>query len=65
LAGVNPNDRIGFFARITGANDGPDSFFLVPGGTLAETPVPGAVWLFGSVVAGAGALRTIRRRRKV
>jgi len=29
-----------------------------------NTPVPGAVWLFGSVVAGAGALRTIRNRRR-
>jgi hypothetical protein len=28
-----------------------------------NTPVPGAVWLFGSIVAGAGALRTINRRR--
>jgi len=30
LAGINPGDTVGFFARITGANDGPDSFFLMP-----------------------------------
>jgi hypothetical protein len=35
LAGINSGDRIGFFARITGANDGPDSFFLVPTPTAA------------------------------
>jgi hypothetical protein len=63
LAGINSGDRIGFFARITNANDGPDSFFLLAGPN-AETPLPGAVWLFGSVVAGAGALRTIRNRRR-
>ena len=27
---IRPGDQIIFFARITGANDGPDSFFLVP-----------------------------------
>jgi hypothetical protein len=63
LLGINSGDRIGFFARITNANDGPDSFFLLPQ-ALAETPVPGAVWLFGSVIAGAGALRTLRNRKR-
>jgi len=62
LLGINSGDRIGFFARITNANDGPDSFFLLADGP-GDVPVPGAVWLFGSVVAGAGALRTINRRR--
>src|SRR5262245_2239109 len=30
LDGINVGDRVGFFAHISGATDGPDSFFLVP-----------------------------------
>ena len=64
LAGVNAGDQIIFFARITGANDGPDSFFLIPGPNVAETPLPPAVALFGSVVAGGIGLSAIRNRRR-
>jgi MYXO-CTERM domain-containing protein len=63
LAGVSAGDQIMFFARITGANDGPDSFFLIPN-AAAETPLPAAVWLFGSAVAG-GAFMLRRRKNKV
>jgi hypothetical protein len=59
LANVDPNDTILFFARITGANDGPDSFFIVP--QLQAVPLPAAVWLFGSGLVGLGLLS---RRRK-
>jgi len=31
---------------------------------VTTTPLPGAVWLFGSVVAGAGAIAQYRKRRK-
>jgi len=33
--------------------------------TPGTTPVPGAVWLFGSVVAGGAGLRAYRNRRRV
>ena len=42
LAGINAGDRIGFFARITNANDGPDSFFLVPNSFVVPGPAVGA-----------------------
>ena len=37
LAGITAGDVVGFYARITGANDGPDSFFIIP---LAQVPGP-------------------------
>ena len=40
LAGISAGDRIGFFARITNANDGPDVFFLLP--VAVPGPVVGA-----------------------
>jgi len=62
LSGVNAGDKIGFFARITNANDGPDSFFL-----LAQ-PVPGP--LVGAGLPGIAAalmalfgFHRLRRRR--
>jgi len=64
LAGVNSGDQIMFFARMSGLNDGPDSFFLIPN-QLAEVPLPGAVWLFGTVLAGlfgGKKLRDFRRK---
>jgi hypothetical protein len=60
LAGINQGDTVMFFARITGANDGPDSFFLIP--RIQEVPLPAAVWLFGAGLAGLGLLS--RRKRK-
>jgi len=38
---ILPGDQLVFYARISGANDGPDSFFLIP------SPVP-------SPILGAG-----------
>ena len=35
------------------------------GDAPAQTPLPGAVWLFGSALAGAGGLGAWRRRRAV
>ena len=63
LAGVNIGDRIGFYARISGATDGPDSFFLVPQAVVDNTPLPAAVWLFGGGLAGLGVL--LRRRKRI
>jgi opacity protein-like surface antigen len=60
---ILPNDQIIFFARITGANDGPDSFFLVPEVTAA---VPELSTWFMMIIgfAGVGTL-AMRRRRQI
>jgi len=62
LSGVNAGDRIGFFARITNANDGPDSFFLlaqpVPG-PLVGAGLPGLL----AGLMGMFGLSYLRRRR--
>jgi hypothetical protein len=62
LAGINANDQLLFYSRISGANDGPDSFFFVPTGALA---VPGPMVGAGipGVIAGALALLGLARRR--
>ena len=43
---ISAGDQIIFFARLSNASDGPDSFFLVPTPGAAETPLPAAVWMF-------------------
>ena len=63
LAGISSGDQIMFFARMSGLNDGPDSFFLIPN-QLAEVPLPGAVWLFGTIVAIFGGMRQLFRLRR-
>jgi hypothetical protein len=64
LAGLDLTHEYAFFARISGATDGPDSFFLVATPSVDQTPLPAAVWLFGSAVAG-GAFMLRRRKNKV
>jgi hypothetical protein len=61
LSGINAGDQLAFYARISGANDGPDSFFLRA--TPSVVPLPAGVWLFGSAIAGLSALKIRRRRR--
>ena len=63
LEGINAGDTVGFFARITGANDGPDSFFIVP--QQVPGPVVGA--LVPGLVSALGLLgfSYFRRRRQV
>jgi len=56
-------DQLIFFARISNASDGPDSFFLIPNQEIV-TPIPAAVWLFGSGLAGLGVLARRRRKQK-
>lgn len=58
---ISVGDQIIFFGRISGANDGPDSFFLVPAVQVSDVPVPAAAWLFAS---GLGGLYWLQRRRK-
>lgn len=64
LIGLDLTHDYAFFARISGATDGPDSFFLVAAPSVDETPLPAAAWLFGSAVAG-GAFMLRRRKNKV
>jgi len=66
LAGINPGDTVGFYARITGANDGPDSFFLIPGTFAVPGPAVGA-GLPALLTAAFGLLgfHRLRRRRQV
>jgi hypothetical protein len=58
---IVPGDQIIFFARITGANDGPDSFFLVP--QAVPGPVVGA-GIPGLLMACGGLLALARRRMR-
>ena len=62
LAGVSAGDQVMFFARITNANDGPDSFFLIPNATAVPGPIAGA-GLPGLVAACGGLILFARRRR--
>ncbi len=62
LEGINPNDNLLFYARISGANDGPDSFFFqaqaVPG-PVVGAGLPG---LMAACFALWGFARNRRRR---
>jgi len=55
---------LAFYPRISGANDGPDSFFLraTPSSVV---PLPAGIWLFGTALAGLGALKMRRRKTSV
>jgi len=56
-------DQIIFFARWSGANDGPESFFLVPIPLAVPGPAVGA-GIPGLVAMGLGLFALARRRRK-
>ena len=59
-------DQIIFFARITGANDGPDSFFLIPDQQAAVPEASTwAMMIAGFFGVGGLALRKRRRERLV
>jgi hypothetical protein len=63
LNGINPGDEILFAARMSGLNDGPDSFFIEPGVTAA---VPGPIAGAGlpGLIAACGMLFGLHRRRR-
>jgi len=62
LAGVNPGDQLAFFARITGANDGPDSFFLIATPTVAAVP-EASTWAMMLLGFAGISLFGLRKRR--
>jgi hypothetical protein len=61
LNGISAGDNLLFYSRISGANDGPDSFFLQA--NVSAVPLPAGIWLFGTAIAGLGALKVRRRHR--
>jgi hypothetical protein len=60
LNGINPGDEIIFAARMTGLNDGPDSFFLEPAAVPA--PIVGAG--LPGLLAGCVGLWAFAKRRR-
>jgi len=57
---IQAGDQLIFYARISGANDGPDSFFLIPQqvpGPIAGAGIPG-------LIAACGFMLALARRRK-
>jgi len=63
LNGINPGDNIIFAARMSGLNDGPDSFFLEPGPAAVPAPLVGA-GLPGLIAACMALFGMNRWRRK-
>jgi len=64
LAGLDPTHQYAFFARISGANDGPDSFFIVPDIQAVPGPIAGALGLPGLLAGAMTMLGLGRWRRK-
>jgi hypothetical protein len=61
---IHAGDDLAFFARIDGANDGPDSFFIQPNITAVPGPIAGA-GIPGLIAGGLFMLGLARRRKKL
>jgi hypothetical protein len=59
---LNPDDQYAFFMRMTNTNDGPDSFFLVPGVAAVPGPIAGAG--IPGLIAACGSLIFLAKRRR-
>jgi hypothetical protein len=59
---IHAGDQLIFFARITNANDGPDSFFLIPNVVAVPGPIVGAG--LPGLVAGCIGLWAFAKRRR-
>jgi hypothetical protein len=59
---IHVGDTVLFLARMSGLNDGPDSFF-VEAAPAAAVPEPGTLAIFGSALLGFGAVGWFRRRK--
>src|SRR6187455_366664 len=57
---IQAGDQLIFYARISGANDGPDSFFIIP----QQVPAPIAGAGIPGLIAACGGLVAFARRRK-
>jgi hypothetical protein len=62
---ILPGDQIIFFARISGANDGPDSFFLVPTPQAEAVPEASTWFMMIAGFAGIGFVSLRQRQRKL
>jgi hypothetical protein len=62
---IHAGDQLAFFARISNASDGPDSFFLVPSAQAVPGPIAGA-GIPGAIAAiGMLGLAGWRRRKRL
>lgn len=60
---IHLGDTVLFLARMSGLNDGPDSFFIESSPAAADVPEPGSLWMLGSMLSIGGIAGWWRRRR--
>jgi hypothetical protein len=59
---IHVGDQLIFYARLSNANDGPDSFFLIPQATAVPLPLAGAG--LPGMIAACGMLLVFAKRRR-